>query len=207
MDTLIAGIQRFRREGFEERKARFGELATGQQPRTLFVTCSDSRVDPTLITSSEPGELFVVRNAGNMLPAFGAVCGGEEASIEFAVLALRVADIVVCGHSDCGAMKGLLNPDSVAALPSVARWLEHARSTRVTVDMACTEDTPAKEKLRRTTEINVLHQVFAVGSIVIIAYASFVAPVATAVSRSQPCCSRPSLRSNAFRRTMLFFLT
>jgi len=130
MDHLLPGIHQFHTQVFRKEQEFFEKLAGGQSPRVLFVSCSDSRVDPGLITMSQPGELFVLRNAGNMVPAYGASNGGEAASIEFAVSALGVKDIVVCGHTQCGALKGLLNPDSVEALPTVKEWLRHAESTR-----------------------------------------------------------------------------
>jgi carbonic anhydrase len=105
-------------------------LAKGQNPETLFITCSDSRIDPTLLTRANPGDLFILRNAGNIIPAHGAGTGGEAATIEFAVAALGVKHIIVCGHSHCGAMKGLLQPEQVASLPAVSSWLSHAESTR-----------------------------------------------------------------------------
>jgi carbonic anhydrase len=105
-------------------------LAEGQHPQTLFITCSDSRIDPNLLTNSNPGNLFILRNAGNIIPPHGAGVGGEAATIEFAVSVLGVQDIIVCGHSHCGAMQGLLNPDLIQSLPDVSAWLLHAEMTR-----------------------------------------------------------------------------
>lgn len=130
MDHLLPGIHQFHTQVYRKEQEFFDQLAGGQSPRVLFVSCSDSRVDPTLITQAQPGELFVLRNAGNMVPPFGASNGGEAASIEYAVAALGVKDIVVCGHSQCGAMKALLHPEAVESLPLVKEWLKHAESTR-----------------------------------------------------------------------------
>jgi carbonic anhydrase len=130
VQQLVAGIHRFKRDVFRPRAQFFQELAQGQEPKTLFITCSDSRIDPNLITHTSPGDLFVLRNAGNLIPAYGATSGGEFATIEFAIMALEIHDIVVCGHSHCGAMKGVLDPASVAEMPAVADWLKHAEATR-----------------------------------------------------------------------------
>jgi carbonic anhydrase len=129
MRALIQGVQRFHRKVFRARRGQFERLARGQRPEVLFITCSDSRIDPGLLTQSEPGDLFVLRNAGNIIPPRGA-SAGEEATIEFAVDGLGVRDVVVCGHSHCGAIKGLLNPEEIAGLPAVARWLGLAGATR-----------------------------------------------------------------------------
>ncbi len=100
----------------------------------MFITCSDSRIDPALLTSTEPGELFIIRNAGNLIPPYGSQFGGITASIEYGVAVLNVTDIVVCGHSDCGAMKALVHPNELNALPAVKHWLIHAESTRRIVE-------------------------------------------------------------------------
>ncbi|MGD9645437.1 MAG: carbonic anhydrase [Pirellulales bacterium] len=130
MQKLINGIHQFQQEHFAPLKKLFQQLAKGQHPETLFITCSDSRIDPNLITGSQPGDLFILRNAGNLVPPHGASNGGEAATIEFAVAGLGVQDVIVCGHSHCGAMKGLLHPETVAPLPTVAAWLAHADATR-----------------------------------------------------------------------------
>ena len=127
MEKLISGIARFQSSSYEERKKLFAELANGQSPEVLFITCSDSRIDPNLVTNTEPGDLFIIRNAGNIVPPHLRSAGGVTASIEFAVAALGVEHIVVCGHSDCGAMKGALNRSALTDLPHVSDWLEHAR--------------------------------------------------------------------------------
>ena len=130
MQKLIQGIHRFQEENFRPLQGLFEQLSKGQSPETLFITCSDSRIDPNLLTRSKPGDLFILRNAGNIVPPHGAANGGEAATIEFAVAALGVKDIIICGHSHCGAMKGLMQPEMVAPLPSVASWLSHAETTR-----------------------------------------------------------------------------
>ena len=129
MHPSQSGIRRFQSDVWPLMSEQFAALANGQSPHTLVITCSDSRVDPSLITQSQPGELFVLRNAGNLVPKFGAD-DGSAAAVEYAVDALRVAHIVVCGHSGCGAMQGLLDPQAVRQLPTVARWVAHAASTR-----------------------------------------------------------------------------
>jgi carbonic anhydrase len=129
MQKLIQGIHEFHEQDFRPLQGLFEELAKGQCPETLFITCSDSRIDPNLLTRSKPGDLFILRNAGNIIPPHGAPGGGEAATIEFAVAALGVKDIIICGHSHCGAMKGLLQPEMVASLPSVSSWLKHAETT------------------------------------------------------------------------------
>ena len=130
MQKLIQGIHQFREENFRPLQGLFEQLSKGQNPETLFITCSDSRIDPNLLTRSQPGDLFILRNAGNIVPPHGAANGGEAATIEFAVAALGVKDIIICGHSHCGAMKGLLQPEMVAPLPAVSTWLSHAETTR-----------------------------------------------------------------------------
>ena len=130
MQKLIQGIHQFQSENFRPLQGLFEQLSKGQSPETLFITCSDSRIDPNLLTRSTPGELFILRNAGNIVPPHGAANGGEAATIEFAVTALGVKDIIVCGHSHCGAVHGLLHPEKLRELPSVEAWLKHAETTR-----------------------------------------------------------------------------
>ncbi len=130
MQKLVKGIHHFQDQIFSSKREMFERLHHGQQPDALFITCADSRINPNLITHTEPGELFILRNAGNIVPPHGAGTCGEAATIEYAVAVLGVRDIIVCGHSQCGAMHALLAPEKVADLPSVSGWLSHAEATR-----------------------------------------------------------------------------
>lgn len=119
------GFESFREEVFPEQRERFERLGAGQQPETLFVTCSDSRIDPALITQTLPGEIFVIRNAGNFIDT-AADHSSEVATIEYGVRVLGVKHIVVCGHSHCGAVDAALHPETAASLPHVTAWLQKA---------------------------------------------------------------------------------
>lgn len=128
MQRLEAGIHQFQANYFENHRHLFEHLATkGQNPEALFVTCSDSRVVPNLITSSGPGELFIVRNIGNIIPPPENTPGGVSAAVEYAVEVLNVSNVIVCGHTDCGAMQAILHPERVKHLPYVRRWLAGAK--------------------------------------------------------------------------------
>ena len=131
MKEIIDGVLKFQREAFPKREALFKQLATQQSPRTLFISCSDSRLVPELVTQREPGDLFVIRNAGNIVPSYGPEPGGVTASVEYAVAALRVSDIVICGHSDCGAMTAIAGCHCLDHMPAVGHWLRYADSARV----------------------------------------------------------------------------
>lgn len=130
MERLLQGVAKFQRDVFPHQKELFEQLANNQEPHTLFITCADSRIVPQLITQSEPGELFICRNAGNMIPSYGEVHGGVSATIEYAVSVLNVRQIIVCGHSDCGAMKGILHPEKLTDMPTVKSWLQHGELAR-----------------------------------------------------------------------------
>ncbi|MEM1229035.1 MAG: carbonic anhydrase [Pseudomonadota bacterium] len=156
MKKVISGIVQFKKQPFEARSALFAELANGQSPEVLMVTSADSRIDPSLITQTEPGELFVCRTAGNIIPPHSHNADGVTASIEYAVAVLGVEDIIVCGHTDCGAMKGAMNLDAASDLPHIRRWLDHSRAAVETVDEDDTLD--AAERLLRVTEENVVLQ-------------------------------------------------
>lgn len=131
MKKLIKGLREFQSSYFTSHKELFEELSQGQHPRVLFICCSDSRVDPNLITNAQPGELFVIRNAGNIIPPFEATNGGEGAAVEYAIHALDIRHIIVCGHSHCGAMKGLLKLNKLEEeMPLVYDWLKYAEATR-----------------------------------------------------------------------------
>jgi carbonic anhydrase len=157
MQRLIQGIHQFQQETFRPLQGLFEQLSRGQNPETLFISCSDSRIDPNLLTRSQPGDLFILRNAGNIVPPHGAASGGEAATIEFAVMALGVRDIIICGHSHCGAMKALLQPEQLSALPAVASWLSHADKTRRIVE-ANYRHLDGERLLTATVEENVLVQ-------------------------------------------------
>lgn len=129
MQKLVQGIHQFQQNMFAHQKRLFERLSKGQEPIALFITCSDSRINPNLLTQTDPGELFIMRNAGNIVPPYGAVRGGEAGTIEYAVSVLKVKDIIICGHSLCGAMKGLLDPQAVEHLPAVKDLLSHAEAT------------------------------------------------------------------------------
>ena len=129
MEKVLKGLIRFQKEVFAKKKEVFDALSKQQKPSVLFVTCSDSRIDPSLLTQTDPGDLFIIRNAGNLIPTYGVAIGGSTATIEYGVSVLQVKDIIVCGHTDCGAMKGLLNPETLQELPAVKAWLQHAETT------------------------------------------------------------------------------
>src|SRR5512140_1034345 len=113
MERLLRGLSKFQNEVFPKQKHLFQQLADRQNPRALFITCADSRVVPQLITQADPGDLFICRNAGNIVPPYGEMNGGVSATIEYAVMALEVRHLVICGHSDCGAMRAVMNPEKV----------------------------------------------------------------------------------------------
>jgi carbonic anhydrase len=158
MRKLVSGYKKFREEVYPNHKEDFARLAKFQNPSTLFISCSDSRVDPTLLTQSKPGEIFICRNAGNIVPAHGDQHGGVSATIEYAVNVLEIQDIIVCGHSDCGVMRGLLHPERLVKLTSVTHWLQHGARARAVVDEICGEDHSDLEKILQLTRQNVLAQ-------------------------------------------------
>jgi carbonic anhydrase len=130
--SLLRGVEHFNTEIFPAKEALFASLAKGQAPGALFIACADSRINPNLITQTEPGDLFILRNIGNLVPAYGEMLGGVSSAIEYAVLGLEVSSIIVCGHSDCGAMKALLEPEKngLDKMPTVRSWLRNAEAAR-----------------------------------------------------------------------------
>jgi len=128
MERLIEGHKRFLAEVFPDRKSHFHLLAEGQTPQWLFITCSDSRVLPDLILGTEPGDLFISRSIGNVVPVTSNDVDGVTATIEYAVEVLRVKHTIVCGHSDCGALKAALDRKALEGLPKAKRWLDHVQS-------------------------------------------------------------------------------
>ncbi|MGF1521372.1 MAG: carbonic anhydrase [Leptolyngbyaceae cyanobacterium] len=131
MKKLISGIRHFQSSYVPSRKTLMEELSKGQHPRVLFIACSDSRVDPAIITQSDIGDLFVIRNAGNIIPPYEATNGGEGATIEYAIEALDIDQVIICGHTSCGAMKGLLQIGELEdKMPLVYNWLRHTEATR-----------------------------------------------------------------------------
>ena len=128
MPNFAAGVVRFQTEVFPEKQELFESLAKGQTPEALFITCSDSRIETAMLTQTDPGELFICRNAGNIVPPHTQQTGGMTASIEFAVAALKVPHIVICGHTECGAMKGAMNLPGLDSLPHVREWLGYSRA-------------------------------------------------------------------------------
>ncbi len=154
MSDIYDGIGRFQDSVFDEYRDRFTGLAEGQRPDLLLVTCSDSRIDPALVTQTAPGEIFVLRNAGNLVPPYGQGSGGEAASIEFGVEGLGVSHIVVCGHSRCGAMGALRDPASASGFPALQKWLEFGRPALGRADLGSHFEDP----LLDTVAANVLTQ-------------------------------------------------
>ena len=156
LKRIVDGFQHFRREVFPEQQALFKKLANSQRPRAMFITCADSRIVPELITQSSPGDLFVTRNVGNVVPPYGQMNGGVSSAIEYAVMALDVQHIIVCGHSDCGAMKAVLDPAGLQRMPTVKAWLRHCEVARSLVEQNCS--CTAGEALGVLTEENVVAQ-------------------------------------------------
>ncbi|CAN97057.1 MULTISPECIES: carbonic anhydrase [Sorangium] len=158
MQKLADGLHKFHAEVCGTHQDLFRNLARGQRPEALFITCSDSRINPNLITQTQPGDIFIVRNVGNIVPPYGAGNGSEAAAMEFAVAHLGIKHIIVCGHTHCGAMRGLLDSAGLDELPAVKGWLQHAELTRRLVQ----ENYPhieGEDRLTITVEENVLAQI------------------------------------------------
>lgn len=158
MERILQGVSKFQRDVYPRQRELFEQLAKKQTPRALFITCADSRVVPDLITQVGPGELFICRNAGNMVPAYGEVNGGVSATIEYAVVALKIHHIIVCGHTDCGAMKAVLHPEMTNGMPTVKSWLAYGEMARRIVDQAY-PDLTEEAKLHALIEENVIAQI------------------------------------------------
>jgi carbonic anhydrase len=158
MEELVQGIHTFQAHIFRARHELFERLTSGQNPQALFITCSDSRVMPDLITQAEPGDLFVLRNAGNLIPPHGAAPdSGEAATVEYAVKSLKTRDVIVCGHTRCGAMQALLQPELLADMPRMRDWLGHAEATREII-AGNYRLSDAESRWKATVEENVLVQ-------------------------------------------------
>ncbi len=160
MKKLIKGIIDFRQNVLPESREKFARLALGQRPDSLFIACSDSRVAPNVFASTDPGDLFVVRNVGNLIPCCGddghsTADESEAAAIEFAILTLNVSDIIVCGHSDCGAMRALLDGREKISAPHLRAWLRHGEAALE--QLAEANDTLSR--VNRLSQLNVLQQI------------------------------------------------
>jgi carbonic anhydrase len=162
LEQLKNGVRQFRKDVYPKHAAMYAQAASElQRPHTLFIACADSRVDPNEITSSGVGDVFVTRNIGNMVPAYGEMLGGVSAVVEFAVSFLGVRHIVVCGHSDCGAMKALLDPAAVASMPTVTSWMKNAHAALAVADKLYERDLQehtGRTRIEELTEQNVLLQ-------------------------------------------------
>jgi len=170
MKRLLQGIDQFQTKVFAEKRKLFTELAHEQHPRTLFITCSDSRVDPALITQTEPGELFVLRNAGNIIPPYEMSMGvGQEATIDYAISILKVEHIIICGHTDCGAIHSLIHMDENQLSPPLRQWLSVADDVRKAAKvMECVDEA---DRLDKAIALNVKLQLGHVATLPVVAAA------------------------------------
>jgi carbonic anhydrase len=157
VDKFLGGISRFQKRVYPEHRELFEKLAAGQRPEALFITCADSRIDPCMLTQTYPGELFICRVIGNVVPPYPAAIGGVSATIEYAVGVLRVPEVIVCGHTDCGVMRGALNPEALQAFPNVTAWLRYA-------NIEHREPEPSPDFLLALAENNVVAQLKNLGS-------------------------------------------
>jgi carbonic anhydrase len=151
VEKFLGGVSRFQKHVYPQHQDLFEKLALGQRPEALFITCADSRIDPCLLTQTKPGELFICRVIGNIVPPYPDAVGGVSATIEYAVGVLRVPEVIVCGHTDCGVMRGALNPEALGAFPNVTTWLRYANVER-------REPNPSAEYLLALAEENVIAQ-------------------------------------------------
>lgn len=157
MDQIIEGVFQFQEHIYPKQRELFHRLAKRQEPKVLFLTCADSRIDPTLLTQSPPGRLFICRNIGNIVPPHGTPDGGVATVMEYAIDVLGIEHIIICGHSDCGAIKGLLNPNDDQKMPTVTAWLRYAEAAR-RIGILLHEDKSGEELVRAVTEQNVIAQ-------------------------------------------------
>jgi carbonic anhydrase len=151
VDKFLGGIDRFQRDVYPGQRDLFEKLAIGQRPDALFITCADSRIDPCLLTQTQPGELFICRVIGNIVPPYPDALGGVSATIEYAVGVLRVPDVIVCGHTDCGVIRGALHPDALSSFAAVWNWLRYTNIQQREIQ-------PGAEFLLSLTEENVVAQ-------------------------------------------------
>jgi len=151
VDKFLGGVSRFQKHVYPKHQELFEKLAIGQRPDALFITCADSRIDPCMLTQTKPGELFICRVIGNIVPPYPDAIGGVSATVEYAVGVLRVPEVIVCGHTDCGVMKGALNPDALEAFPNVTAWLKYAQVEHRDAE-------PSAEFILALTENNVAAQ-------------------------------------------------
>lgn len=159
MNELIGRVFSFEKTVFPNQSDLYSRLAThGQQPKALMISCADSRIVPEQIMQAAPGDLFVCRNAGNIVPPFSQANGGVTSTVEYAVMALDVRDIIVCGHWGCGAMKALSQPGSTDGIPNVAAWLRHAAAAEQ-VARDCYPDFEGDELVRAITLENIVAQI------------------------------------------------
>jgi carbonic anhydrase len=157
VEKIVRGTKRFQKLVYPKHRELFERLALQQRPEVLFITCADSRIDPCLLTQTRPGDLFICRVIGNVVPRYPQTIGGVSATIEYAVAVLGVADIIVCGHTDCGVVKGVLNPNALKPLRNVSAWLRHAAPARRAVKKL-KDKKASPEFLLALTERNVVEQ-------------------------------------------------
>ena len=150
-EKIVDGVLQFQKDVYPDYRDLFERLALSQRPGALFITCADSRIDPNLLTQSDPGELFICRVIGNVVPPYPGAIGGVSATIEYAAVVLRVPEIIVCGHTDCGVMKAALHPEAVRKYPSIAAWLRY-------VGVEERQANPSAEFLLALAERNVVAQ-------------------------------------------------
>jgi carbonic anhydrase len=158
IDDLARGVRHFRAHTFPKNRELYESLEEKQAPHTLFLTCGDSRIDPSALTDTEPGRIFVERTPGNIVPVYSdSAAVGVSASIEYSILVLGVRALVVCGHSACGAMKALLDPEELSHAPATERWLRYAKPAVGMLNVRFPE-LAGLERLERLSKLNVLEQ-------------------------------------------------
>lgn len=158
MNELIGRVYGFSKQVFQNQSELYSTLAThGQSPKALMISCADSRVVPEHIMQAAPGDLFVCRNAGNIVPPYAMQNGGVTSTVEYAVMVLGIRDIIICGHSDCGAMKAVSNPAGLDKMPNVAAWLKHSCAAEQVVNEGYPEMESA-ERVRAISLENVVAQ-------------------------------------------------
>jgi carbonic anhydrase len=157
VDRILKGLSRFQKNVYPKHRDLFQKLALGQRPEALFITCADSRIDPCMLTQTKPGDLFISRVIGNIVPPYPDAIGGVSATIEYAVGVLGMPDVIVCGHTDCGVLKGVLNPEPLEPLTSVTAWLKYAQPARKAVAQH-EKKLSDLEFLLAVTERNVIEQ-------------------------------------------------